>query len=79
MQLTLSMAWNIRLYLCIFWAAFCFSRLEETIAKKEADHQDAVATMKMKHQTEIQKNKELFAASEAANTDLQKEVRGDQI
>jgi len=49
------------------------------MAKKEADHQDAVATMKLKHQTEIQKNKELFAVSEAANTDLQKEVRGSQI
>jgi len=33
-----------------------------------------MAVLREKHLTEVQKSKELFAVSEAANTDLQKEV-----
>lgn len=51
------------------------SRLEALLADKESEHSEAIATLKTKQHSEMQKNKELFAASEATNTDLQKEVR----
>ena len=50
------------------------SRMQSLLAEKESDHQEAVAALKSKHNSEMQTNKELLAASEATNTDLQKEV-----
>ena len=44
------------------------------LADKDSDHTEATGALRAKHSSEIQKNKALLAASEATNTDLQKEV-----
>ena len=51
-------------------------RLQTALAEKESDYAEAMSAMEAKHNSEMQKTKELLAASEATNTDLQKEVSG---
>lgn len=53
-------------------------RLQATIEDKEAEHAEAISALQAKHSSEMQKNKALLAASEATNTDLQKEVCGGE-
>ena len=49
-------------------------RLRDQLADKEADLRDTVSSLHSKHNAEIQSLKEILAATEATNADLQKEV-----
>lgn len=49
------------------------AKLQAGLEDKEAEHAEAMRGLHTKHSSEIQKNKALLAASEATNTDLQKE------
>ena len=49
-------------------------RLKSALEEKDIDNTEAISSMEMKQNSEMQKMKELFAKSENTNTDLQKEV-----
>ena len=48
-------------------------RLRSELTSKESEYQDAISSFQSKHSTEIQNLKKLLGASEANNTDLQRE------
>ena len=49
-------------------------RLQAQLEEKEADMKETISSLQHKHQTELQRVKEMLAATETTNTDLQKEV-----
>lgn len=49
-------------------------RLVSQLAQKEADHLEAMSALQVKQNLEVKTLKEVLGGSEAANTDLQKEV-----
>ena len=51
-------------------------RLQAQLEEKEADLKDSVSSLQTKHTAELQRLKEMLAATETTNTDLQKEVSG---